>query len=127
MATTASTTITDSTMTTVPTTTTTPVERPPKTTTDVSMGNDPVGSVPVVRINAKAIASLVCAIIGICFLKMLGIILGPMAILWGMWAKYDIRHAHGRLVKGEHLANVGIALGAVDIGLWIIFLALYGL
>ncbi|WP_250282894.1 hypothetical protein [Frankia sp. CiP1_Cm_nod2] len=55
-----------------------------------------------------SVISLVCGIIG---LFLLGIILGIVAIAFGV---------RGRRGGGGHLATAGLVLGIVDVALWIV-------
>ncbi|MFJ4616879.1 DUF4190 domain-containing protein [Streptomyces sp. NPDC088812] len=66
------------------------------------------------RTNGLAIASLCCGIVG---LFLLSIVLGPLAIVFGAVA---LRQA---AKNGAGMAKAGIALGVVDVVLWVIFLA----
>lgn len=70
--------------------------------------------------SGKAIASLVCAIIG---LFVVGIILGPVAICLGVSAKNDIKEQPG-LIKGECMATSGIIIGIIAFVLSIVVIAL---
>jgi hypothetical protein len=67
-------------------------------------------------VNGLAIAALVCGIIGLFFLS---IILGPLALIFGIIA---LRRANAG-ASGRGMAIAGIVLGAVDIVLYVIALA----
>ncbi|MEU0335176.1 DUF4190 domain-containing protein [Streptomyces sp. NPDC006193] len=64
------------------------------------------------RTNGLAIASLCCGIVG---LFLLNIVLGPLAIVFGIIAR---RQATGQ--SGTGMAKAGIILGAVDLVLWLV-------
>lgn len=68
------------------------------------------------RSSNKAIASLVCSLVGLFFF---GIILGPIAIHLGLKAKKDIRERPNE-VQGECMATSGIVIGSIEIALFII-------
>ena len=70
--------------------------------------------------SGKAVASMVCGIIGLFFF---GIILGPIAICLGVSAKNDIRSNPDK-VQGECQANAGVCCGSVATLLWAIGLVL---
>lgn len=61
----------------------------------------------------EAIASLVCAIIG---LFTLGIILGPIAIVLATTARRKIREDPE--LGGDGIATAGLVIGIVDTALW---------
>src|SRR3954469_221146 len=67
------------------------------------------------RSNGLAIASLVCGIVG---LLVFSIILGPLAIIFGA---IGLNQAN-RGASHRTMAIWGLALGVVDVVLWIIFL-----
>ncbi|MEV5436522.1 DUF4190 domain-containing protein [Streptomyces sp. NPDC052682] len=67
------------------------------------------------RTNGLAIASLCCGIVGLFFLN---IVLGPLAIVFGVVAR---RQAGVR--SGAGMAKAGIILGIVDVVLWLVLLA----
>jgi hypothetical protein len=72
------------------------------------------------KTSGKAIASLVCGIVGLlCF----GIILGPVALGLGLSAKKDIGASNGS-VTGGGMATAGIVLGVLSIVAWVGFIAL---
>ncbi|MDT0389022.1 DUF4190 domain-containing protein [Streptomyces dubilierae] len=66
------------------------------------------------RTNGMAIASLCCGIVG---LFILNIILGPLAIVFGVVAR---RQGAG---NGAGMAKAGIILGIVAVVLWLVMLA----
>jgi hypothetical protein len=68
--------------------------------------------------SGKAIASLICAIVGFVFL---GVVLGPVAICLGVSAKTDIEERNGQ-VKGECLATAGIIMGVIGFVLSIVLI-----
>ena len=68
------------------------------------------------RTNGLAIASLCCGVVG---LFVLNIILGPLAIVFGVVAR---RQAGAK--NGAGMATAGIVLGVVDVLLWILFVTL---
>lgn len=59
--------------------------------------------------SSKAVASLVCAILG---LFILGIVLGPVAICLAIDAQNEIRDRPHQ-VKGECIANAGLVIGII--------------
>ncbi|MER6786949.1 DUF4190 domain-containing protein [Streptomyces sp. NPDC000658] len=67
------------------------------------------------RTNGFAVASLCCGIVG---LFLLNIVLGPLAIVFGVVAR---RQASVR--NGAGMAKAGIVLGIVDVVLWLVLLA----
>jgi Domain of unknown function (DUF4190) len=69
------------------------------------------GTTGVARTEGKAIASLVCGIVGFIIL---GVVLGVVAIVLGVRARRVIAASAGAL-KGAGLAMAGIVLGVVDI------------
>jgi len=73
------------------------------------------------KAGGHAIASLVCGIVSILFF---GIIIGPVAIGLGVWAKRDIKKRPTE-VGGGGLALGGIITGAVGLVLWIIWIVWY--
>ncbi|MEU6918961.1 DUF4190 domain-containing protein [Streptomyces olindensis] len=68
------------------------------------------------RTNGLAIASLCCGIVG---LFILNIVLGPLAIVFGVIAR---RQAAVR--NGAGMAKAGIILGIVDVVLWLVLFAI---
>ena len=68
--------------------------------------------------SGKAIASLVCGIVGFCIC---GVILGPIAIFLGLQARKEIPASRGALT-GDGMALAGIILGAVSLVLWLVYL-----
>jgi hypothetical protein len=78
------------------------------------------GSFGAPKTSSKAIASLVCGIVGLlCF----GIILGPVALGLGLSAKKEIESSNGA-VTGGGMATAGIVLGVLAIVAFIGFVAL---
>lgn len=73
------------------------------------------------KTSGKAIASLVCGIIG---LIIAGIILGIIAVVLGVVAKREI--AASPHLKGDGLALAGIILGAISFVLAIVILVTVG-
>ena len=72
------------------------------------------------KASGKAIASLVCGIVGLlCF----GIILGAVALGLGLSAKKEIESSNGS-VTGGGMATAGIVLGVISIIGWIGFIVL---
>ncbi|MFQ5987713.1 MAG: DUF4190 domain-containing protein [Dehalococcoidia bacterium] len=61
----------------------------------------------------EAIASLVCAIVG---LTTLGIILGPIAIVLAKKARRKIQEDPE--LEGDGIATAGLVIGIVDTALW---------
>ncbi|MEV5352106.1 DUF4190 domain-containing protein [Streptomyces sp. NPDC093516] len=78
-----------------------------------SYGSSPAASSGS-RTNGMAIASLCCGIVG---LFILNIILGPLAIVFGVVAR---RQGPG---NGAGMAKAGIILGVVAVVLWLVMLA----
>jgi hypothetical protein len=68
--------------------------------------------------NGLAIAALVCGIVGILILN---VILGPLAFIFGLVSRNQIKRAGGRQ-KGEGMAIAGIVLGPIDLVLGILVL-----
>lgn len=104
-------------------------ETPTTTVIAVPMGNissdkTPVhiSSDPIPTTSGKAIASLVCAIIG---LFILGIVLGPVAICLAVQAKKEIDEQPKR-VAGKCLATSGMVIGIIGTILSVLFLILIG-
>jgi Domain of unknown function (DUF4190) len=71
--------------------------------------------------SGKAIASLVCAIVG---LFVLGVVLGPVAIGLAVSAKNDIKRKPNEL-KGECMATSGLIIGIIGFVLSIIVIAMW--
>jgi len=76
----------------------------------------PLGDIPAnfdgIPINHKrAIASLVCGLVGVLFLPL---VLGIVAIILGVQSRQLIR-AQPQVFKGEPIAMSGIVLGVLDI------------
>ncbi|MEV5316711.1 DUF4190 domain-containing protein [Streptomyces sp. NPDC052687] len=67
------------------------------------------------RTNGLAIASLSCGVIGLFFLNL---ILGPLAIIFGVVARRQ-----AAVKNGAGMAKAGIILGVVDVVLWLVLLA----
>lgn len=67
----------------------------------------------------RAIASLVCGIIGLLFF---GILLGAAAVILGIQARNAIR-SQPLQYKGDGLARTGLILGVVDIVAYIVIVA----
>lgn len=65
------------------------------------------------RTSGKAITALVFGILGI---PLMGVLLGPFAIIFGGWSLYEIRRAHR--LRGRSIALTGICLGVFGILLW---------
>jgi hypothetical protein len=66
------------------------------------------------RTNGMAVASLCCGVVGLFFLNM---VLGPLAIVFGMVARRQAGAGNG-----AGMAKAGIVLGVIDIVLWLIVL-----
>jgi hypothetical protein len=64
-----------------------------------------------VRNDGKAVASLVCGLVG---LVLAGIILGIVAIVFGVQSRKAIDASGGQL-KGRGMATAGLVLGIIDI------------
>ncbi|HET6551023.1 MAG TPA: DUF4190 domain-containing protein [Solirubrobacter sp.] len=60
-------------------------------------------------------------ILGICGLLVCGVILGPLAIVYGNKARRQIDSSGGRL-GGRGMATAGLVLGWVALGLWAIWI-----
>ena len=73
--------------------------------------------------SGKAIASLVCAIVGL-FAFVLGVVLGPVAIGLAVSAKNDIKRKPNEL-KGECMATSGLIIGIIGFVLSIIVIAMW--
>lgn len=78
-------------------------------------------AVPVRSTNAFAVAALVLGILGWTLLPVLGSV---GAILFGHIARGQIRRADGR-EDGDGLAQAGLILGWVSIGLWLLGIAAF--
>jgi len=80
--------------------------------------NPTYGSAPVAQraTNGKAIASLVLGIVGLLFF---GIILGPLAIIFGFLARKEIATTRQ---GGNGMAIAGIVLGIIAVASFFIFL-----
>jgi hypothetical protein len=63
------------------------------------------------RNDGKAVAALVCGLVG---LVLAGIILGIIAIVFGVQSRKAIDASRGQL-KGRGMATAGLVLGIVDI------------
>ena len=74
---------------------------------------------PAVKNSGKAIASLVCGIVG---LIVFGPVLGTIALVMGVLARKET--APVGPYRGRGMATAGIVLGAVDIAFAVIALAL---
>lgn len=73
------------------------------------------------KTSGKAVTALVFALVGI---PLMGLLLGPFAIIFGGWALYEISRAN--YLTGKNLAYSGIFIGVFDIILWVfIFLILW--
>lgn len=81
----------------------------------------PAGAQPEQRKSGKAIASLVCGIVG---LVVAGIILGIIAVTLGLLAKREIAADPG--LTGGGLATAGIVTGAIGFVLAVVILATIG-
>ncbi|MGI8662578.1 MAG: DUF4190 domain-containing protein [Acidimicrobiales bacterium] len=68
-----------------------------------------------------AVAALVCGIVG---LLLFNIVLGPLALIFGLIARNKIKASNGAL-KGEGLAIAGIVLGPIDIAVWLLIISIY--
>ncbi|MFI0999425.1 DUF4190 domain-containing protein [Streptomyces galbus] len=79
-----------------------------------SYGSSPAASSGS-RTNGLAIASLCCGIIGLFFLN---IVLGPLAIVFGVIARRQ-----AGVKNGAGMATAGIVLGVIDVVLWLVLLA----
>ncbi|WP_062645023.1 DUF4190 domain-containing protein [Streptomyces maremycinicus] len=71
---------------------------------------------PRSRTNGLAIASLCCGIVG---LFVLNIVLGPLAIVFGV-----VSRRQASVANGAGMAKAGIILGIVDVVLWVLLLIL---
>jgi hypothetical protein len=63
-------------------------------------------------------------ILGICGLLVCGVILGPLAIVYGNKARREIDSSGGRL-GGRGMATAGLVLGWVALGLWAIWIIIF--
>jgi len=79
-----------------------------------------VGPEPKRRTSGKAITALVFGILG---LPVLGILLGWFALLFALLAMRDLRADSS--LSGRGLANAGLALGILDLALWLVLLTFY--
>jgi hypothetical protein len=67
-----------------------------------------------------ATAALVCGIAG---LVVFNIVLGPMALVFGIVSRNKIKASNGAL-KGEGMALAGIILGPIDVVVWLAIIAM---
>lgn len=81
----------------------------------------PTAARPAQRTSGKAIASLICGIIG---LVIAGILLGIVAVVLGVVARREIAADPG--LTGEGLATAGIVLGAIAFVLALVILITVG-
>lgn len=73
------------------------------------------------KTSGKAVTALVFGLAGI---PLMGLLIGPFAIIFGGWALYEIGRANH--LTGKNLAYSGIFLGIFDIILWVfLFLILW--
>ncbi len=72
------------------------------------------------RNNGMAIAALVCGIVGVLVAQF---ILGPLAFIFGLVARNQIRSSNGAQ-KGEGMAIAGIVLGIVAVAIFVL-IAIY--
>lgn len=73
------------------------------------------------KTSGKSVTALVFGLAGI---PLMGLLIGPFAIIFGGWALYEIGRANH--LAGKNLAYSGIFLGIFDIILWVfIFLILW--
>ncbi|MEV0980157.1 DUF4190 domain-containing protein [Streptomyces sp. NPDC049915] len=79
-----------------------------------SYGSSPAASSGS-RTNGLAIAGLVCGIVGVFFA---GVILGPLAIVFGA---VGLRQAP---VKGGGMAKAGVVLGIIDLIIFVVLISL---
>jgi Domain of unknown function (DUF4190) len=76
---------------------------------------------PDMRVSGKAIASLICAIVG---LFVLGVVLGPVAICLAASATSDINRKPKEL-KGKCMATSGLVIGIIGFVGSVVFIILY--
>lgn len=72
------------------------------------------------RTDGRAIASLVCGIVGLLFF---GLILGVLAFILGRRSRRDITERPWAL-KGLGLATAGMVLGMLDVLFFVVFVAI---
>jgi Domain of unknown function (DUF4190) len=95
-----------------------PFNNAPAKFSGAPMGNSAAASQPAKKNSGKAVASLICAILG---LFVLGIVLGPVAICLAVAAKNDIKEKPDQ-VGGECMATSGLIIGIIGFVLSIIIL-----
>jgi uncharacterized Tic20 family protein len=76
---------------------------------------------PTSRHEARAIAALVLGICSIVLIYPFGILLGPVALWFGITALRRIKRS-GRMQAGSGLAVAGIVMGAIVCGLYALIL-----
>jgi Domain of unknown function (DUF4190) len=76
---------------------------------------------PQPRVNGMAVASMVLGILGLFFF---GVILGPLAIIFGCIANGKIKESPEEFT-GECQAKAGIICGIIALVLWVIVLIVY--
>jgi hypothetical protein len=74
------------------------------------------GPVVAQKTNGLAVTALVCGIVGI---LLFNIVLGPLALIFGLVALSQINKSQGRQ-KGKGMAVTGVVLGPVDVVIWIL-------
>jgi len=77
------------------------------------------GVAPESKTLGLAIAALVCGIAG---LLLFAIVLGPLALIFGLQARRKIKESNGAL-KGDGMALAGVILGPIDVVLWLLILS----
>ncbi len=87
------------------------------------MFEDPAGQLaaPAIRREARATAALVLGICCIALIYPLGVILGPLALWFGMTALRHIQKSNGN-IPGLGFAIAGIVMGAIVSGFYALIL-----
>ena len=97
------------------------VRQVPETALHVPFQFVQVSPVEKRKLSGKAVAALIFGLLGI---PLMGVLVGPVAILFGGWALHEIERASH--LTGRPLAFTGLVLGIFDIILWIgLFVILY--
>ena len=81
-------------------------------------GQPGYGMPPVKKGNGLAVASLVCGLVG---LLLFGVILGPLAIIFGA---IGLGHANKNEGVGKGLAIAGLILGCLDLMFFFVVIAM---
>ena len=92
-----------------------------KPTAAIAMGSATVPDQGRPKTSAMATASLVCGIVGI---LVFGIVLGPLAIIFGAIATNRINEKPLEL-EGRGMAKAGIICGIVAIALWLVLIIVW--